>query len=44
MKEKRHTERLTLRISKELLEKVKAKAKDNEMSVAAYIRMLLKKQ
>ena len=39
-----HTERLQLRISKELLEKVKAKALDNEMSVAAYVRLALKNE
>lgn len=38
-----HTERLTLRISKTLLEEVKQKARDSEMSVSAYIRMILRK-
>ncbi len=39
-----HTERLTLRISNELLEQLKTKARENEMSVAAYVRMILKKE
>lgn len=39
-----HTERLQLRISKELLEKVKAKARENEMSIAAYVRSVLKNE
>lgn len=39
-----HTERLTIRISKELLERVKDMARENEMSVAAYVRMILKKE
>ena len=37
-----HTERLTIRISKNLLQQLKQKAKDNEMSVSAYVRMILK--
>lgn len=37
-----HTERLTIRISKSLLQSVKRKAEENEMSVAAYVRMVLR--
>ena len=44
MKKSNLTERLTLRISKELLEKVKNKAVENEMSESAWVRMVLKKE
>lgn len=37
-----HTERLAIRISKSLLQQLKQKAKDNEMSVSAYVRMIIK--
>lgn len=39
-----HTERLTVRTSKELLEQVRKQARENEMSVAAYVRMVLKRE
>ena len=39
-----HTKRLTLRISENLFERVKRTAADREMSVSAYVRMLLKEQ
>ena len=39
-----YTERLTLRVSKDFLQQLKQKAKDNEMSVAAFVRMILKKE
>ena len=39
-----YTERLTIRISKELLEKVKNKAVEHEMSESAWVRMILKKE
>lgn len=38
-----HTERLTIRISKSLLQQIKQKAKENELSVSAYVRMILKR-
>lgn len=38
-----HTERLTIRISKSLLQEVKKKAKANEMKVSEYVRMILKR-
>lgn len=39
-----HTERLTTRISPELLGEIKRKAKENELSVSAYVRSTLKKE
>lgn len=39
-----HTERLTIRISKSLLQEVKKKAKENEMKVSEFVRMILKKE
>lgn len=38
-----HTERTAIRMSKSLLQQIKQQAKDNEMSVSAYVRMVLKK-
>ena len=37
-----HTERLVIRVSKELSEKFKQAAKENEMSKSAYVRMILR--
>lgn len=37
-----HTERLTIRVSKSFLQEIKQRAKNNEMSVSAYVRMILK--
>ena len=39
-----HTERLTLRISRDLFDRVKAKAKEHELSVSAFVRMILKRE
>ena len=39
-----HTERLNIRVSKSFLQEIKQKAKENEMSVSAYVRMILKKE
>lgn len=39
-----HTERLTIRISKSLFQEVKRKAKENEMKVSEYVRMILRKE
>lgn len=38
-----YTERLVIRISKSLLQQIKQKAKENELSVSAYVRMILSK-
>ena len=38
-----NTERIAIRMSKSLLQQIKKQAKDNEMSVSAYVRMVLKK-
>jgi predicted DNA binding CopG/RHH family protein len=35
---------MVIRISKELLDRVKEKAKENELSVAAFVRMILKRE
>lgn len=39
-----HTERLVIRVSKELSEKIKRAAKENEMSKSAYVRMILRNE
>ena len=39
-----HTERLTIRISKDLLEKIQERAGAQEMSVSAYVRACLLKE
>ena len=39
-----HTERLTIRISKSLLQEVQRKAKAKEMKVSEYVRMILRKE
>lgn len=39
-----HTERLTIRISKELLEAVNLKAKDYGLSVSSFVRMLIARE
>lgn len=36
------TKRLTLRVSNEFMEQIKQKAKENELSVSAYVRKTLK--
>ncbi|MBO5319482.1 MAG: ribbon-helix-helix protein, CopG family [Ruminococcus sp.] len=38
------SERLVIRISKELLDRVKEKAKENGLSVSSFVRMLLKRE
>lgn len=38
-----HTERLVIRVSKRLKQQINDKAKENEMSVSAYVRMMLKR-
>ena len=36
-----HSERMVIRISKDLLDRVKEKAKENELSVAAFVKLCL---
>lgn len=38
-----HTERLVIRMSKDQMNELRAKAKEYEMSVSAYVRMVLKR-
>ena len=39
-----HTERLTIRISPELMGEIERKAMENELSVSAYVRSTLKNE
>lgn len=38
------TERLTLRISTELLDRIKRKARESDLSVSSFVRMVLHKE
>ena len=38
-----YTEIIKIRVSRDLLEKIKSKAKDNELSISAFVRNILKK-
>lgn len=38
-----HTERLVIRLTKDQMDEIRKKAKEHELSVSAYVRMVLKR-